>query len=266
MKLKVTLITLLVFTLTSGFAFASDTLISVNEQWVENDGWMMMFGDVPYGEVTEIAARMGATVSWWDDARMAVLQIGDNYITFWNDSQNATVNNKTVVLEASTHTVDGKIYAPMSFLMTQFELEYTWNADMLQADIVSDAFSVSENEIYEVSYTEEDLLWLARIVEIETGSGSVFKKSAVANVVLNRVADPRFPDNIYDVIYQRNQFPPAYYSRFATLEPSTNSYLGALRALHGIEVVPDCLYFNYIPFKDKADDFYKLIEGDYFYY
>jgi spore germination cell wall hydrolase CwlJ-like protein len=138
---------------------------------------------------------------------------------------------------------------------------------LAHAEITGENFAFSQNEIYEASYTEDDLLWLARIVEAETGpSASIYKKSAVANIVLNRVADPRFPNTIYEVIYQRNQFPPAYYSKFATLVPSQNSYLGAERALLGLEAVPDCLYFNYIPFKDKADDFYKLIEGDYFYY
>jgi hypothetical protein len=82
MKIKVTLVTLLVFALASGFAFAGDSLISVNGQWIENDGWVKMVGNVPYGLVGEFADRAGATVSWLDNAHIAVVNIGENYITF----------------------------------------------------------------------------------------------------------------------------------------------------------------------------------------
>ena len=85
-------------------------------------------------------------------------------------------------------------------------------------------------------------------------------------MVLNRVADPRFPNTIYEVIFQKGQFPPAYYSSFATLEPKEESFTAAKNALMGEVIIEDALYFNYIPFKSKSDDFIRNIEGDYFYY
>lgn len=58
----------------------------------------------------------------------------------------------------------------------------------------------------EISEGEKELLaclvWAEARGEDQTG------KQLVVDVVLNRVDDPRFPDNITDVIYQRYQFSP----------------------------------------------------------
>jgi len=50
-------------------------------------------------------------------------------------------------------------------------------------------------------------------------------KLAVANVVLNRVKSPSFPNTVYDVIFQKGQFPPAYKSGFKELVPRTSVLL-----------------------------------------
>ncbi len=62
----------------------------------------------------------------------------------------------------------------------------------------SNNISISENEI--------DLL--ARIVRAEAQTEPFKGKVAVANVVLNRVHSPKFPNTIKEVIYQRGQFQP----------------------------------------------------------
>lgn len=52
----------------------------------------------------------------------------------------------------------------------------------------------------------EEIKLLAALIELEAGNQSTVGRAIVADVVLNRVADPRFPDNIHDVIYQKGQF------------------------------------------------------------
>lgn len=46
----------------------------------------------------------------------------------------------------------------------------------------------------------------AALVMAEAGNQSITGKRLVADTVLNRVADPRFPDTIDGVIYQQSQY------------------------------------------------------------
>lgn len=116
-------------------------------------------------------------------------------------------------------------------------------------------------------FTAEDKLWLARIAYVEARDGSVMKKIAVANVVLNRVRSPHFPNTPYGVIFQRGQFPPAHKANFTTFIPPAEAFEAVERAIAGENNVDECLYFNMVKFKWKpASDYFGNIEGDHFYY
>lgn len=58
------------------------------------------------------------------------------------------------------------------------------------------------------TYSDEDLLWLSRVVFAEAGCDWFpdWVQRDVASVVLNRVADPRYPDTIKDVIFDPGQY------------------------------------------------------------
>lgn len=61
--------------------------------------------------------------------------------------------------------------------------------------------------------SEGELELLAGVIHAEAGNQDEVGKRLVADVVLNRVADARFPDNIADVITQAGQFTePAGYT------------------------------------------------------
>lgn len=116
-------------------------------------------------------------------------------------------------------------------------------------------------------FTDEDKLWLARINYVEARDGSVLKKIAVTNVVLNRVRSPHFPDTPYGVIFQRGQFPPAHKANFRNFIPPAESFEAVERAIAGENNVDECLYFNMVKFKWKPEsDYFGNIEGDHFYY
>lgn len=114
---------------------------------------------------------------------------------------------------------------------------------------------------------------MARLVQVEARSASVNKKLAVANVILNRVESPRFPNSIKEVIYAKGQFPPVYKSTFASEVPSNDAVLAVKKALYneravfnGVALPNEILFFNNAPFSNKTDaEFFGLIEGDYFY-
>jgi N-acetylmuramoyl-L-alanine amidase len=55
---------------------------------------------------------------------------------------------------------------------------------------------------------QADLQLLACLVHAEAGNQDMTGKRLVVDTVLNRVADPRFPNTISGVIYEKNQFSP----------------------------------------------------------
>lgn len=123
----------------------------------------------------------------------------------------------------------------------------------------------------EVSYicTDEELFWLARIVEAEARGEPLNGKIAVANVVLNRAACPNFPNTICNVIFDTNggiQFEPILNGSIYN-SPSNESYLAAELALAGARPVEDCLFFASITdcWAARNRPYYGTIGHQHFY-
>lgn len=70
---------------------------------------------------------------------------------------------------------------------------------------------VTEPEVPSVSQEEIELIALCVMAEAE--GECEYGQRLVVDVILNRVDDPHFPDTIYDVIYQKNQFSGMYGDR-----------------------------------------------------
>ena len=71
-------------------------------------------------------------------------------------------------------------------------------------------YFISEEQSLEEQIREEiregEKEELAILVQAEAGNQSLEGKRYVVDVVLNRVADPAFPDSIHEVIFQEGQF------------------------------------------------------------
>lgn len=120
-----------------------------------------------------------------------------------------------------------------------------------------------------MEYTDDDLLWLARIIQAEAGGVSMESKIAVGTVVLNRVESPKFPNTIYDVIFQKNQFSPVK-SGSIYKTPSEDSYEAARRCLEGERTDRRILYFmmtKYAPgsWMDRTRELIVIIDSESFY-
>lgn len=78
--------------------------------------------------------------------------------------------------------------------------------------IVCEAIESPTTNETQPEVSEYDAELLAMVIYQETGSDSICDdcRRRVADVVLNRVADDRFPDTIYDVLTQESQY-GAYY-------------------------------------------------------
>lgn len=66
----------------------------------------------------------------------------------------------------------------------------------------------------EVPVDPDDLYNLSHIISAEAGNCSRDMMISVGSVVLNRVADDRFPDTIEEVIFQEGQYSPTWNGAF----------------------------------------------------
>jgi N-acetylmuramoyl-L-alanine amidase len=96
-----------------------------------------------------------------------------------------------------------------------------------------------------MAYSDKDVAALARIVYWEARGECDEGQIAVANVVINRVKDRRWPDTIEKVIAQKAQFTPYGNDRYFKAKIPEHFYDIARSALEGAKVIPDdYVYFS----------------------
>lgn len=96
-------------------------------------------------------------------------------------------------------------------------------------------------------FSQSDIEVLQRIVEAEAGGEDADGRLLVANVVLNRVKDEMFPDNIPDVVFQKDngvtQFSPVSNGSYYRVTVSEETAAAVERALAGEDISDGALYF-----------------------
>lgn len=95
-------------------------------------------------------------------------------------------------------------------------------------------------------YSQDDLFWLSRVIYRESGNQSLEGQMAVGNVVLNRVADPVFPNSVEEVLAQKNQFSTYKSGVLRKTEPSDSSIIAAKLVMDGgvVEETKGALFFD----------------------
>lgn len=101
-------------------------------------------------------------------------------------------------------------------------------------------------------HSENDLYWLSRAIYSEAGNQPIAGRIAVGTVILNRVANPSFPNTIEGVIFVPGQFSPVANGTIYH-EPDAMSVLAAKLCLDGAREAGDSLYFNVTSMYSWAD-------------
>ena len=105
-----------------------------------------------------------------------------------------------------------------------------------------------KGQTLKIPFFDEDLL--ARLVHSEAEGESFEGQIAVAAVVLNRLRDPRFPDSLEEVIYEKNAFEVVANGRIQL--PAGSSATKAVKAaLSGVDPSKGSVFF-YNPDKIKG--------------
>ncbi|MCD8039215.1 MAG: cell wall hydrolase [Lachnospiraceae bacterium] len=100
---------------------------------------------------------------------------------------------------------------------------------------------------YCISVTDEDIQNLMKIVQAEAGGEDRKGKLLVANVVINRVKSSKFPNNVTDVVFQKEQnvtqFSPVSNGTIYNVEISEETREVVYSALYGEDASEGALFF-----------------------
>ncbi|MFC5528236.1 cell wall hydrolase [Cohnella yongneupensis] len=193
----------------------------------ETDGRM-------YVPLRDAAELLHAKVSWNDEERTAVLE---------------SVPLAVVTEELGLAEISKQVGSSPKELLKRNEL------DSEDAIVTGKKLRVVIPSLMDHAakpFTDKDRLLLAKITQVEAGDESYESQLAVANVILNRVKNPQFPDTIKDVIYSGKQFPPAHNGLLDRSVPQADALRAAKDALNGKSNVEDAVYF-YNPKVSKGE-------------
>ena len=118
--------------------------------------------------------------------------------------------------------------------------ELDTNSNIKASPIQAKTVKQQKREV--INITNEELLLLSKLVTGEARGESYEGQVAVAAVVINRVKDPRFPNTIKDVIYQKNAFSVVKNGRI-NAQPTSSTYRAAQEALYGNDPTNNAIYF-----------------------
>ena len=185
------------------------------------------------------------TVSWDSNSKIATAEMPGLIVIAQVGSKYITANGRYFYAPSTVSIINGAVYVPLDVLTFAFNLDIIRNEEHRTIDISTSKLApiVSGDEFY----NEEDLYWLSRVINAESGNQSLEGKMGVGDVVINRVAnqDPYSfakVNTIREVIFQHNQFDVVSRGTINN-EPNAESVIAAKLCLEGYNIVKDSLYF-----------------------
>lgn len=207
------------------------------------DSEALLIDSLTYIPLRKLAESVrDCTIKYNDKTRTATVSYGDTTISVTTGRRYISVNGRYFYCIGEVKNVNGSLYVPIRPLARALQLNVEWNSKTRSVELEKASWTLEDAESY---YNADELYWLSRIIEAEAGGEILEGKIAVGNVVLNRVADKRYPNTIYGVIFDfKNgiQFTPAYTGTVYNT-PSHESIIAAKMCLEGYEIVDGVLFF-----------------------
>jgi len=254
-------------------SFDTPITMTVNGNYIKTDAEPFLFDGLTYVPIRFVSEALGVdSVAWDETSRTVVIYDSGVEILLTVGKNVAKVNGKNVKISGSIKLTKSRTYVPVRFVAETLGANVSWNSGTYTVDIKKTGITVPKEMIGKRTYTDDDIYWLSRIVNAESGGESMHGKIAVANTVLNRVLSRDFPNTIYGVIFDRKygvQYQPTMNGTIYNT-PLGDSVIAAKRALAGENVVAGSMYFLnpriatnfWIP---KNREFYMTIGNHDFY-
>jgi len=213
--------------------------IIVNDTVVAMDAPVQVLDRVTYVSYWPVVqALYPSAAAVWENDRAVVtapglrmeIQPGAKYLV---------ANGRYLYLPNGVRSADGHLLVPVRTLAAALGADVAWDPIGNNVVLTAGAGPITAGE---VAYQEDVVYWLSHIINAESGNQPLEGKIAVGNVVLNRVASSRFPNTVYEVIFQRGQFTPVSNGSI-NLTPNAESVIAAKLCLDGANTAGNALYF-----------------------
>lgn len=148
------------------------------------------------------------------------------------------VNDRAVYLGGDVLSLRGTVLVPLQGLCGAFGITRTTDPEGVWLNRSALAVCPGGSQVYD----PEALKWLSHIIHAEAGNQSMEGQICVGNVVLNRVADPRFPNTVQGVVFAPNQFCPVKSGTIYST-PDREAVAAAKLCLEGVNLAGQSTYF-----------------------
>lgn len=188
--------------------------------------------NVTYVSLKGMAQQLDTTaqVSWDESTGTVTVTAKGLELTARENDPYMIANGRYLYMPTGVQMVEDRMMVSLDVLAKAFGATTGWDGE-------GGYFLVNRGEgplePSDTFYDEDELFWLSRVIYAESGNQSLAGKMAVGNVVLNRTNHPTWPDSIYGVISQRNQFSTFRGGRLANRTPNAESVIAAKLVLDG---------------------------------
>lgn len=234
---------LLVFAVDTYGGYPVQVDIAVNGNFIKCSQKPIMVNNSTYIPLRAFSDAIGASVNWDSGSKTATIKKGGHTFAFYSGADFCYIDGAKKNYKAINYK--DLLFIPVRAMATTLGYGVEWDSTYLTVKISASGVSVPE-KCKDYSYSYEDMLYLGRIVQSESGSQSFATRLGVANTVMNRVRSNQFPNSVKGVILDTKygtQFPPAHTSSF-NVTPEKSSMIAAKCALNGINNVGNSLYFT----------------------
>ena len=194
-----------------------------------------------YIPLRQAASAIGASYSYDSAAKTSRMTASGLTLTAGSGCYTVYANDRALFsLDPVVIMSDGAMYIPAEIFAKATGYRLTESSSS-----VSFGGNFSPIKRAALYYREDEVYWLGRIIEAESGGEPLLGKIAVGNVVLNRVRSTLYPSTIYGVIFDRKygvQFSPVLDGSIYNT-PSYNSLLAAKIVLDGFDLSEGALFF-----------------------
>lgn len=230
--------------------------INVNGSYIKTDAEPVLDDGATYVPIRAICDALSVTdVVWVADEKKAVISDGNNEISILIGKDYAYINDEKVSVPGGSFLSYDRTFVPIRFVAESLSAEVDWDSETYTVLIEKEGNDVPQELILDRSYTDDDIYWMAKIINAESAGEPYEGKIAVGNVIMNRVLSDDYPDTIYGVIFDMNhgvQFEPVMNGTIYN-KPTGESIIAAKAALEGENVAEGSLFFLN---KDIAQSFW----------
>lgn len=230
------------FSIAVGASAKSSVGVYVNGQAFS--GGIQIKDETTFVGVRKFASTMDSSAKVTYNYSNRTLTVSSNklYMTVRDGANYITANGRYLYTPSPVYMKYGVMYAPVVLLSKAFGAEVRWNGSSSSFNVTRGSGGILSGDKF---YREDEVYWLSKIINAESGGEILRGKIAVGNVILNRVRSPYFPNTIYGVIFDRKngvQFSPVSNGSIYK-NANADSIIAAKICLEGYYESTEILYF-----------------------